>query len=660
MFKKLFLPSILLVLVYWFWVSPEFKVISAWVAIFLFWMMFLEDWFKAFTGWVLEKVLQKSTDRTWKSLLFWFTSATVMQSSSLVSLLTISFLSAELITLVQWIWIIFWANIGTTTWAWLIATLWMKLNISLYAMPMLVFWIIFSFQKVKTLKWIGSILAWLGFLLLWIHYMKSWFEAFQDNINLIEYAIDWFLWIIAYVWIWIIATIVMQSSHATIILVIAALATNQVTYDNALALVIWANVGTTITAIIGSFTSNINGKRLALSDVLFKASTWLIFIILLPFISTFVDSIWSLIWIASNNYTLKLALFHTLFNVSWILIVVPFMDRLVKVLSFVFSEKKLEYSDKPIYLNKSVLDFPHTALISLIKETNNLYNKSVDVILESFGLNLGDVRNNSKNDFINKEKLLNLEEIENLYNLRIKNLYSEIIDFITNAQAWNPKRYYNNFYKIKNINIKIVENIKYLITLQKNVVKYSKSSNDSIKNEYLKIVYDFVNLIRQIEDLNQVKDDKEKLLSISRLELTIEKNDFLTNKNIDSLIRKNSITNQMASSLINDTHYKNIILKNLSNVSQIVFNSQISYEITEPENIKIKKIDRLFNNILWISDKKIRILSKKLYYKKRNLKNKLINEKDKSNISYIKNEIKVIQYTLDKYSKGVTLQSSIL
>ncbi len=65
----------------------------------------------------------------------------------------------------------------------------------------------------------------------------------------------------------------MQSSHATIILVIAALATGQVTYENALALVIGANVGTTITAVLGSLTSNLNGRRLAIADVLFKATT---------------------------------------------------------------------------------------------------------------------------------------------------------------------------------------------------------------------------------------------------------------------------------------------------------------------------------------------------------------------------------------------------
>lgn len=649
MLRKIFFSTILLILVYWFWISPEFKEISAWVSIFLFWMLFLEQWFKAFTWWTLERILQKSTDKTWKSLIFWFSSATIMQSSSLVSLLAISFLSAELITLVQWIWIIFWANIGTTTWAWLIAAFWMKINISLYAMPMLVFWIIFSFQKTRALKWIWSILAWLGFLFLGIHYMKDWFEAFQNNIQLIDYAIEWFIWVLAFVWIWILATILMQSSHATIILVIAALALNQVTYDNALALVIWANIGTTITAILGSLTSNINGKRLALSDVLFKSTTWLLFIVFLPLISQFVDILWNILWIASDNYTLKLALFHTLFNVIWIIIVVPFMDTLIKIVSSIFSEQSQTYTDKPIYLNKSVLDFPDTALISLIKETKNLYNKSIDVILNSFGLSLDDILSKSKSELIKKIELLETEEIEKLYNSRIKNLYSEIIDFITNAQALNAKKYYNNFYRIKTINIKIVENVKHLIDLQKNLIKYTKSSNTIIKDEYLKIIFDIINLITQVNELTSIKDEKEKLILISKLELNIGKNDSKTNINIDNLIRGHLITNQMASSLINDSHFKNSIFKNLFDISQLIFNSKISYEITEHENIKSKNIDKLFNNVLWLSDKKIAKLIKKLYNKKNNLKQKLKKEKDNSIKKEIQNEIKIIDYTLNKY-----------
>lgn len=376
MFNKVFFVAILIVLAYWFWISPDFKDISAWVSIFLFWMIFLKEWFKSFTWWTLEKILQKSTNKTWKSMIFWFSASSIMQSSSLVAVLTISFLSAELITLIQALWIILGSNIGTTTWAWLIAGFWMKINIWAYAMPMIVFGMIFSFRKNSTLKWLWSILAWLGFLFLWIHYMKEWFESFQSTINLIDYAMTWFIWVLVYVWIGMLATIVMQSSHATIILVIAALATWQVTYENALALVIWANIGTTITSVIWSLTANINWKRLALADITFKTITWTIFILFIFQITWIVDSISNFIWISSDNYTLKLAVFHTLFNLSWAIIMAPLLPKIIKLVTKVFPEKE-ENSNKNEnitnkYLNKAVFDFPDTAIISLIKE-NRIY-----------------------------------------------------------------------------------------------------------------------------------------------------------------------------------------------------------------------------------------------------------------------------------------------
>ncbi len=70
MLKKILLPSILLVLAYGFWVSPDFKEIAAGVSIFLFGMLFLEEGFRALTGGLLEKLLKKTTDKTWKSLMF--------------------------------------------------------------------------------------------------------------------------------------------------------------------------------------------------------------------------------------------------------------------------------------------------------------------------------------------------------------------------------------------------------------------------------------------------------------------------------------------------------------------------------------------------------------------------------------------------------------
>ena len=332
MLRKIFLPTILLILAYGFWVSPNFKEIAAGVAIFLFGMISLEEGFKAFSGGTLERILQKSTDKLYKSISFGFVVTAIMQSSSLVSVLTISFIGAGLIGLTQGIGIILGANIGTTTGAWLMAGFGLKVKISTYAMPMLIFGVIFIFQKSKTLKGIGYILAGLGFLFLGIHYMKDGFEAFKDSIDLASFAMDGFKGLMVFIGIGIAATVVMQSSHATIVLVLAALSVGQITYENALALTIGANIGTTITAIIGSLSSNIDGKRLAGAHFIFNVVTAAIAVLIMHQIMDAVDGISSLLGIAADNHTLKLAVFDTLFKVMGVLIFIPFIDRLVNFL----------------------------------------------------------------------------------------------------------------------------------------------------------------------------------------------------------------------------------------------------------------------------------------------------------------------------------------
>ncbi|MCW8982734.1 MAG: Na/Pi symporter, partial [Gammaproteobacteria bacterium] len=155
MIRNILLPTIFLFLAYGFWISPDFKEISAGVAIFLFGMLALEEGFKAFTGGMLERLLRRSTNKLWKSISFGVITTTFMQSSSLVSVITISFLSAELITLVAGIGIIFGANLGTTTGAWLVAGFGLKVKLSAYAMPMLVFGVALIFQKSRSLQGFG-------------------------------------------------------------------------------------------------------------------------------------------------------------------------------------------------------------------------------------------------------------------------------------------------------------------------------------------------------------------------------------------------------------------------------------------------------------------------------------------------------------------------
>ena len=228
MLRKILLPTILIVLSYGFWISPNFKIISAGVAIFLFGMLALEEGFKTFSGGTLERILQKLTDRVYKSIGFGIISTTIMQSSSLVSILTISFLGAGPIGLTQGIGIIFGANLGTTTGAWLIAGLGLKINIASYAMPMLVFGVILIFQRPKTLKGIGYVLAGLGFLFLSIAYMKGGFETLKTTIDLASLAVDGMRGLFIFTIVGVFATVVMQSSHATLVLIITALSAGQI------------------------------------------------------------------------------------------------------------------------------------------------------------------------------------------------------------------------------------------------------------------------------------------------------------------------------------------------------------------------------------------------------------------------------------------------
>jgi len=422
MLRKIFLPSILIVLAYGFWISPDFKEISSGVAIFLFGMISLEEGFKAFSGGTLERILQKSTDKLYKSIGFGILTTTIMQSSSLVSVLTISFLGAGLIGLAQGIGIIFGANIGTTTGAWLVAGFGLKVKISAYAMPMLVFGVILIFQKAKSLKGIGYILTGLGFLFLGIHYMKEGFEAFKSTIDLASFGGTGLKYLFIFTGIGIFATVVMQSSHATLVLIITALAASQISYENALALAIGANVGTTITAIMGAMSSNIVGKRLAGAHLIFNVVTGLIAIIFMSQIMFFVDWISNIVGISNDDYTLKLAVFHTIFNVIGVAVMVPFIGKLVTFLERTLKDKSTAdatHFDTTQYLNVSVLELPAISMAAILRETKHLYENAFEIITHGLNLKRENILSDSPLEEIVKDRYSkNAIDIDDFYTHR--------------------------------------------------------------------------------------------------------------------------------------------------------------------------------------------------------------------------------------------------
>ena len=593
--KNIFLPIILIILTYGFWYSPNFKEIAAGIAIFLFGMLSLEQGFKSFSGGLLEKILKNSTDKLYKSIGFGIVSTSIMQSSSLVSVLTISFLGAGLIGLSQGIGIVFGANLGTTTGAWLVAGYGLKVNIASYAMPMLVFGIIFIFQKSTSLKGIGYILTGLGFLFLGIHYMKDGFEAFKSTLDLSAYSIDGFKGLFVFALIGVFATVVMQSSHATLVLIITALAAGQISYENALALAIGANVGTTITAIIGAMSSNIDGKRLAAAHLIFNLVTALIAIVFIYQIIYLVDI--SAIWlgIANDNYTLKLAIFHTIFNTIGVVVMIPFINRLVtfleKTIRPTISKDEIGF-DNVRYLNDSVLAFPDSAMAAIIRETKHLYDNTFEIITHGLNLRRSKIVSSMALDEVIKEKYSKKYiNIEDFYLHKIKNIYGEIIDFSAKAQAdMGPERI-EELYKLKLANRDMVEAIKNTKHLQKNIVKYSAHPNKYIKEEYASIKQSLAGLLRNINIIATTDEEDIIVLLLSKIRLNTQKNDIISNGELDNLIRNRLITNQMATSLMNDSVYAYNIRSKLCNMAEILFVDKSSDLKTLQDDIHITQSD---------------------------------------------------------------------
>jgi len=567
MLRKILLPVILIFLAYGFWVSPDFKEISAGVAIFLFGMLALEEGFRAFSGGVLEKILHVSTNKLWKSISFGFVSTAIMQSSSLVSVLTISFIGAGLIGLTQGIGIILGANIGTTTGAWLMAGFGLKVKISAYAMPMLVFGVILIFQKAKSLKGIGYVLAGLGFLFLGIHYMKEGFESFKDSIDLASFAVDGFKGLMIYIGIGILATVIMQSSHATIVLILAALSVGQITYENGIALTIGANIGTTITAIIGSLSSNIDGKRLAGGHLIFNIVTATITVLIFSQVLDAVKIIADYLGIAPDNHTLRLAVFDSLFKIMGVIIFIPFVDTLVRFLERTLKKKEtteVVLVDKAQFLNDSALEFPATTLKATLDESKRLLDNAMDIIAKALGINTEKLFSDIEMDAVFAEGCCSSTiDIEEAYKKKLKGIYGEIVEFIIRAQSNMEKEYINSYYNIKLANRNTIEAVKMTEQLQHNLNTYLHSDNEHIREQYIKMIKRIAKLLRRIHLISQTEDKEEAMNLLQKAKKILAKNDIVANGKLDKLIRGHHIDYIMASSLMNDSAYTNNIIKSL-------------------------------------------------------------------------------------------------
>ncbi|MDX9813751.1 MAG: Na/Pi symporter [Sulfurimonas sp.] len=574
-FKSIAIAIALVLFAYVVVVYENLTTMLSGVAIFIVGMSFMQDGFKQLSGGFLQKALERFTSNIHYAIITGFLSTSLVQSSTIITLITISFMSAELLTLAQGIGVIFGSNLGSTTTAWIVSSLGADVKISAYAFVMIVFGVVFRFAKSNVTKGAGSVLLGLGFIFLGIAYMKDGFEVLKDSIDFTSYAVDGFKGVFLYIAIGALATIIVQTSAASLAIAITALSSGSLTYINALAFGVGANIGTVLTAVLASFASNENGKRVAASHVIFNILTALIVTIFIYQLRDIIDFLAPLLGIDEQNYGMKLALFLTLTRVLGITILVPFIPKMVEILEKTI-KPKISSAAKPKYLSEGVLSSPDISLAATRKEVINLYEQTQKAMLHAINLHTTNLSKDSLLAQLNQEFSVIDTNIDEIYQRDLKVLYSEIIKYTTFAQENMFDFQQEEAGELKRSAALLVEVLKDTRDIQKNINHYLKSKNEFIKIEYNVLRIELAEIFIDINTLASLEKEEDRSRQMEHIKKTLAQNGMASSKEIDKLIRDHKITATMATSFMNDSATAYSIQKKLVEISGILFlyNSQ--------------------------------------------------------------------------------------
>ena len=301
------------------------------VGLFLLGMTLMSDGLRSVGGNALRSLLQKWTGTRFSSVATGTAITALAQSSSATTLATIGFVSAGLLTFTQAVGVIFGANLGTTMTSWLVALIGLKLQISTVALPMVGLGAFLRLLAKGRPAHIGGVLAGFGLIFVGIDVLQAGMQTISQGISPADFAVEGLLGRLLLIGVGIVMTVVTQSSSAAIAATLTALSSGAIDLPQAAALVIGQNVGTTITAAVGSIGATIPARRTALAHILFNVMTGLIAFAILPLFLDLVQDVTSST--GSVDHATFIAAFHTAFNILGVAVMLPFLahfSRLVE------------------------------------------------------------------------------------------------------------------------------------------------------------------------------------------------------------------------------------------------------------------------------------------------------------------------------------------
>lgn len=556
------------------------------LGVFLFGMKVMSDALLLLAGNKMRSILARMTSNRVYGITTGFLITSVIQSSSATTLMVVSFANAGLLTLVESVGVIMGANIGTTITAWLITILGFKVSMSAIALPLVGLGFALTFLKKEQIKNLGNFIVGFALLFIGLQFLKEAMPDINSNPEMLEFLSKYtdlgYLSILLFLLIGTVLTVVVQSSSATMALTLIMTAQGWIPFEMAAAMVLGENVGTTITANLAAIIGNFRAKQTARAHLIFNiiGVLWML-VLFYPFLRMIswlaVETGSESPYVSAAAIPVAISLFHTVFNITNTFFLAWFIHPIARLVQRLVPEKvSLEKEiDEPKYLSKDALNYPETLISALTNETKYLFKNAIfEIVSHALNIHREDIKSQEKVKSVVKRSTTKFEtDVRQLYTIKVKSIYGEIIRYATKAQTELKltEDENNRILELKVANRKMVEILKYVLELSRNLRLYLDSDNELIQKEYNKLRNKMVKVLRMIYLFRTEYDNISYHNKLVKLKKQSKDSIIVSNKKIDELIRNDLITVDMASSLFNDQNNVNKIIENFIEVADLIY-----------------------------------------------------------------------------------------
>ena len=338
-------------------------------AVFIVGMNMMSSGLKKSTGRGLKRLLKKIRNNRFACFGIGTTVTALVQSSAATGVMAIGFIAAGAMTVFQGVNIILGAYVGTTVTG-LIASL-SSISISKYFVILAVIGVILMFFKKEMIKNIGEILAGLGLLFFGLSTMSGAIMGNADLVAGIEQFFDAASFPLLLLLIGALVTALLQSSSASIGIIVAMVGTGALHFEQAMYLVLGATIGTVITLLIATIGGNVNVKRTGAIVLIVRVLSALVALAICWPLGGFIKDGFHFVF--GNNNALAIAVFHVIYNIVFMLLALPFVKPLELIVEKVIKDKDQEKMRENLkYIDNHLLNTPTIAMMQVKREIINM------------------------------------------------------------------------------------------------------------------------------------------------------------------------------------------------------------------------------------------------------------------------------------------------